>query len=200
VPGTYVYEVSEVAGADAAYTYDRSVYTVTYEVTQDGGALACARTITRSGVRADAVSFDNAYAAPAATAQTYAATPLTGDATPLAGLASLATVGLAAGRARPAPQTREEPLVTPSGRDDTSRPFFVDLIYRGTSHTDGFSPHDLEGASVVSGSNVSVWLRRDALGRCQTIPRSLPKSTRTPSLREREVLGASFFGRYLSYA
>jgi len=96
VPGTYVYEVSEVAGADAAYTYDRSVYTVTYEVTQDGGALACARTITRSGVRADAVSFDNAYAAPAATAQTYAATPLTGDATPLAGLASLATVGLAA--------------------------------------------------------------------------------------------------------
>ena len=58
-----------------------------------GADEAAANVASSGGVRSD-TTFTARFVADGA--QTYAATPLTGDATPLAGLASLATVGLAA--------------------------------------------------------------------------------------------------------
>ena len=46
-PGKYVYQIREVNDAQAGYTYDKSVYTVTYTVVRQGNALTCSRAVTR---------------------------------------------------------------------------------------------------------------------------------------------------------
>lgn len=67
-PGTYVYEVSEVAGTDKAYTYDKAVYTVSYKVVEKDGKLIAERTITKSGsaepLEIAELTFENQYKAP----------------------------------------------------------------------------------------------------------------------------------------
>ena len=65
--GTYVYSISETAGIEDGWTYDRSSCTVTYKVTKsaDGRLLTVQRTITKDGSAADDVVFTNTYREPA---------------------------------------------------------------------------------------------------------------------------------------
>ncbi|GEM_PF-268976 len=65
-PGTYVYRITEVNTGVEGYTYDPSVYTVTYVVENGTGELTCTRTITKGGQATDGASyaFDNTYKAP----------------------------------------------------------------------------------------------------------------------------------------
>lgn len=55
VPGTYVYEISEVNQGQEGYTYDKSVYQVTVTVTDEGGQLRA----QTAGL--DKVVFNNSY-------------------------------------------------------------------------------------------------------------------------------------------
>ena len=67
-PGTYVYQITEVNDGQANFTYDRSVYTLTYEVTEVNHVLQALRTIAKDGVAmpGDLAAFDftNNYSAP----------------------------------------------------------------------------------------------------------------------------------------
>lgn len=65
--GTYSYKAYEVAGNAEGWTYDNTVYNVTYTVTDDGaGVLGTSTSISTSdGTAADAVTFENVYTAPA---------------------------------------------------------------------------------------------------------------------------------------
>lgn len=65
--GTYSYKAYEVADNAEGWTYDNTVYNVTYTVTDDGaGVLGTSTSITTSdGTAADAVTFENVYTAPA---------------------------------------------------------------------------------------------------------------------------------------
>ena len=64
-PGTYVYTVSEKNGSVEGYTYDSTVYTVTYEVTEKDGELSVTRTINdNKGNSASAIEFTNPYKTP----------------------------------------------------------------------------------------------------------------------------------------
>jgi pilin isopeptide linkage protein len=70
--GTYVYSVYEEAGNASGYTYDDTVYTVTYEVEKSSdGKLTCTRTIQKDG-KADSsiteLTFTNSYQKPVAPA------------------------------------------------------------------------------------------------------------------------------------
>lgn len=63
-PGTYAYTVSEVPGTAAGYTYDDTVYTVTFTVDDadvTNGTLEVTRAITVDGVPAESVIFSNTY-------------------------------------------------------------------------------------------------------------------------------------------
>lgn len=67
-PGTYTYKVTEDVPQDAqggklnGYTYDGSVYTVTFTVTDNKqGKLEAARTITKDGAPKDSIVFTNSY-------------------------------------------------------------------------------------------------------------------------------------------
>lgn len=62
-PGTYAYTISEVNDSLKGYTYDRGVYKVVYEVTEDGDRLVAKRTITRDGKAwdSDTIVFTNKY-------------------------------------------------------------------------------------------------------------------------------------------
>ncbi len=64
--GTYSYKVYELAGNAGGWTYDGSVYTVTYTVIDDGsGVLQATSAITKAdGTASDAVTFENVYTAP----------------------------------------------------------------------------------------------------------------------------------------
>ena len=68
-PGTYVYRITEDNDGQANFTYDRSAYTLTSEVTEVNHALLVLRTIAKDGVAqpGDLAAFDftNTYAAPA---------------------------------------------------------------------------------------------------------------------------------------
>ncbi len=59
--GTYTYRVKEVIGNTKYFYYDESVYTVKYEVTQNGNALRAVRSITRNGKGESALTFINGY-------------------------------------------------------------------------------------------------------------------------------------------
>ena len=64
--GTYVYELSEVNAGLANYTYDQSVYTLTYEITLEDGNFSVKKTVAKDGsaVADAALSFTNTYTAP----------------------------------------------------------------------------------------------------------------------------------------
>ena len=61
--GSYSYKAYEVAGNAEGWTYDNTVYNVTYTVTDDGaGVLGTSTSITTSdGTAANAVTFENVY-------------------------------------------------------------------------------------------------------------------------------------------
>ena len=98
-PGTYVYQIAEVNGGVEGYTYDESVYEVTYvvtEVTDDNGVttLESTRTITKDGEEIDAAefTFTNTYdetstlantsgTSTSSSSSTSSGLPLTGDTT-----------------------------------------------------------------------------------------------------------------------
>jgi pilin isopeptide linkage protein/LPXTG-motif cell wall-anchored protein len=105
--GSYSYKAYEVAGNAEGWTYDSTVYNVTYTVTDDGaGVLGTSAFITTSdGTAADAVTFENVYTAPAPEPEPAKEEPKkptipnTGDATQTAlpvGLAVAAAAAIAA--------------------------------------------------------------------------------------------------------
>lgn len=64
-PGTYVYTISEKNGGVEGYTYDSTVYTVTYEVTEKNGELSVAKKITdNKGNNVTSIEFTNNYKTP----------------------------------------------------------------------------------------------------------------------------------------
>lgn len=63
--GTYVYTVSEKNGGVDGYTYDTTVYTVTYVVTEKDGELSVSQTIKdNKGNTVSAIEFTNPYKTP----------------------------------------------------------------------------------------------------------------------------------------
>ncbi|MDD3338942.1 MAG: FctA domain-containing protein [Lachnospiraceae bacterium] len=65
-PGTYSYSISEVAGSNTEYAYDRTVYTLTDVVTDVDSTLTVERTITDGdGKAAESAVFTNVYTKPA---------------------------------------------------------------------------------------------------------------------------------------
>lgn len=64
-PGTYVYTVKEKNGGVKGYTYDTTVYTLTYKVTEKDGELICRISIVdEKGNEAETVEFTNPYYPP----------------------------------------------------------------------------------------------------------------------------------------
>ena len=64
-PGTYVYTISEKNSGTHGYTYDTTVYTVTFEVVQEDGELSYSRTIKDNGGNVcSAIEFTNSYKPP----------------------------------------------------------------------------------------------------------------------------------------
>lgn len=64
-PGTYVYAISEVKGDEAGVTYDKSVFTATVNVVDDGeGNLKASVTYTKGDKSVEGIVFNNAYKKP----------------------------------------------------------------------------------------------------------------------------------------
>ena len=64
-PGTYVYTVREIDNGLVGYTYDTTIYTVTYTVEQKQGELSVTQTITNpSGQTVSVAAFSNTYKTP----------------------------------------------------------------------------------------------------------------------------------------
>ena len=64
-PGTYVYTISEVKGDEAGMTYDKSVFTATVNVVDDGeGNLKASVTYTKGDKSVEGIVFNNAYKKP----------------------------------------------------------------------------------------------------------------------------------------
>ena len=64
VPGTYTYRITEQQTNVSGYTYDTSVYTVSYVVKDDAGSptgMSLTRTITKSGRAVTKAEFINTY-------------------------------------------------------------------------------------------------------------------------------------------
>jgi len=61
LPGKYVYEIRETVGNSEGYSYDTNVYEYTVEVTLENGKLYAEKSITKNGVKADAIIFTNIY-------------------------------------------------------------------------------------------------------------------------------------------
>lgn len=92
-PGTYVYRCYEETGDAEGYTYDKTVYTVTYEVTETVDGLDYTRTITKdNGEQAEGLDFTNSYKKPVEVAKN----PNTSDATPVGTMLMIAALGVAA--------------------------------------------------------------------------------------------------------
>ena len=90
-PGTYTYTVAETKGTAPGYTYDETVYTVTYQVVQNGGVLEFTRTITEpaegveGGAAVEKLEFANSYSVkPAVQAGPQVVKTLSGDVAPQA--------------------------------------------------------------------------------------------------------------------
>ena len=61
-PGTYVYTISEVKGDEAGMTYDKSVFTATVNVVDDGeGNLKANVTFTKGDKSVEGIVFNNTY-------------------------------------------------------------------------------------------------------------------------------------------
>ena len=64
-PGTYVYTISEVKGDEAGMTYDKSVFTATVNVVDDGeGNLKANVTFARGDKSVEGIVFNNTYKKP----------------------------------------------------------------------------------------------------------------------------------------
>ena len=64
-PGTYVYTISEVKGDEAGMTYDKSVFTATVNVVDDGeGNLKASVTYTKADKSVEGIVFNNTYKKP----------------------------------------------------------------------------------------------------------------------------------------
>ena len=64
-PGTYVYTISEVKGDEVGMTYDKSVFTVTVNVVDDGeGNLKANVAFTKGDKSVEGIVFNNAYKKP----------------------------------------------------------------------------------------------------------------------------------------
>ena len=64
-PGTYVYTVSEVKGDEAGMTYDKSVFTATVNVVDDGGGnLKASVAFTKGDKSVEGIVFNNTYKKP----------------------------------------------------------------------------------------------------------------------------------------
>lgn len=64
-PGTYVYTISEVKGDEAGMTYDKSVFTATVNVVDDGeGDLKANVTFTKGDKSVEGIVFNNTYKKP----------------------------------------------------------------------------------------------------------------------------------------
>lgn len=64
-PGTYVYTISEVKGDEAGITYDKSVFTATVNVVDDGeGNLKANVTFTKGDKSVEGIVFNNTYKKP----------------------------------------------------------------------------------------------------------------------------------------
>ena len=61
LPGTYVYELSEVQGSTRGYTYDQTVYTFTYKVKDVNGDLQSELVITKGTEEVNTAEFTNVY-------------------------------------------------------------------------------------------------------------------------------------------
>ena len=76
-PGTYTYTVRELDDKAEGYTYDKSVYKITYEVVEEGERLLLRRTVVKDGAAYDAANglvFTNRLVTPTPT-PTPTATP-----------------------------------------------------------------------------------------------------------------------------
>ena len=100
--GTYEYELSEVNGGVSGYTYDTSVYTLTYTVTEGDKGLECALTSKKgsSAYSEKTFKFTNKYSTGGGGTPTGGDNLKTGDEMPvypfiLAGIALLALIGIA---------------------------------------------------------------------------------------------------------
>lgn len=64
-PGTYVYTISEVKGDEAGMTYDRSVFTATVNVVDDGeGSLKASVAFAKGDKSVEGIVFNNTYKKP----------------------------------------------------------------------------------------------------------------------------------------
>ena len=64
-PGTYVYTISEVKGDEAGMTYDKSVFTATVNVADDGeGNLKANVAFTKGDKSVEGIAFNNTYKKP----------------------------------------------------------------------------------------------------------------------------------------
>lgn len=64
-PGTYVYTISEIKGDEAGMTYDKSVFTATVNVVDDGeGNLKANVAFTKGDKSVEGIVFNNAYKKP----------------------------------------------------------------------------------------------------------------------------------------
>ena len=64
-PGTYVYTISEVKGDETGMTYDKSVFTATVNVVDDGeGSLKANVTFTKGDKSVEGIVFNNTYKKP----------------------------------------------------------------------------------------------------------------------------------------
>lgn len=64
-PGTHVYTISEVMGDEAGMTYDKSIFTATVNVVDDGeGNLKASVTYTKGDKSVEGIVFNNAYKKP----------------------------------------------------------------------------------------------------------------------------------------
>ena len=64
-PGTYVYTISEVKGNEAGMTYDKSVFTATVNVVDDGeGSLKANVAFTKGDKSVEGIVFNNTYKKP----------------------------------------------------------------------------------------------------------------------------------------
>ena len=61
LPGTYVYELTEVQGVARGYTYDQTVYTFTYKVKDVNGDLQSELVITKGTEEVNTAEFTNVY-------------------------------------------------------------------------------------------------------------------------------------------
>ena len=70
-PGTYVYTISEVKGDEAGMTYDKSVFTATVNVVDDGGGnLKANVAFTKGDKSVEGIVFNNTYKKPETPAPT----------------------------------------------------------------------------------------------------------------------------------